>query len=472
MANCATGGMSGWRRCVPEAPRRVLALAVLVLLASPVAATSAESLPDVALQRIAGGLTAPVDIADPNDGTGRLFVAEQSGTIRVLMPDGGVAAEPWLDLRGQMVALIEGFDERGLLGLALHPDFAANGRLFVTYSAPLREDAPPGWNHTRRVSEFTTAPGADRVDPASERVILSLGWPSRKHNGGGLAFGPDGYLHVGLGDGGGAHGVGEEVAYDAFEVPPHLHHWDGLAQDTSSLFGKILRLDVDRGLPGYAIPPGNPLGAGEGRPEIYAWGFRNPYRIAFDPAGHDGAFVNAVAETLWEAVYLVDRPGNYGWAVREATHCFDRAAPLDPPADCARRDALGYAIRDPIIEYANRAIEQVGGRSGEGTGDKGLGTASVGGRVYRGATIPELEGKLVFADWSRDFQEPSGQLFAAWPSPRHGSPWAFAKLMEIDRRITSVGQGADGEIYVLSNETFGPYGETGEVHRLVPRAAE
>ncbi len=468
MANQAAGGRPGRRRCAGLAAGSALAA---LLLAPPLLGAAAETLADVGLERIAAGLTAPVDIADPNDGTGRLFVAEQSGTIRVLMPDGGVGAEPWLDLGGAMVPLIEGFDERGLLGLALHPDFAANGRLFVTYSAPLRDGAPPGWNYTRRISEFTVAPGADRVDPGTERVVISLDWPSRKHNGGGLAFGPDGYLYVGLGDGGGAHGVGLEVAYNAFEVPPHLHHWDGLAQDTTSLFGKILRLDVDRGLPGYAIPPGNPLREAEGRPEIYAWGFRNPYRIAFDPAGH-GVFVNAVAETLWEAVYLVDRPGNYGWAVREATHCFDRAAPLDPPSDCARRDALGYAMRDPILEYANRAIEQVGGRSGEGAGEKGLGTASVGGRVYRGATIPELEGKLVFADWSRDFQEPSGQLFAAWPSPRHGGPWAFAKLMEIDRRITSVGQGADGEIDVLTNETFGPYGETGEVHRLVPRAAE
>lgn len=456
----------GRRRGARAVPGLGFALAALLLAAPPIHVASAESLPEVALERIAGGLTAPVDIADPDDGTGRLFVAEQSGTIRVLMPGGEVAAEPWLDLRDRMVALIEGFDERGLLGLALHPDFAANGRVFVTYSAPLRSGAPPGWNYTRRVSEFTAAPGADRVDPGTERVVLSLDWPSRKHNGGGLAFGPDGYLYIGLGDGGGAHGVGQEVTYDAFEVPPHLHHWDGLAQDTDTLFGKIVRLDIDRGLPGYAIPPGNPLRAGEGRPEIYAWGFRNPYRIAFDPAGHDGAFVNAVAETLWEAVYLVDRPGNYGWAVREAAHCFDRAAPLDPPADCPRRDALGHAMRDPIIEYTNRAIEQLGG------GGEGIGTASVGGRVYRGTAIPDLDGMLVFADWSRDFRQPSGQLFAAFPSPSHGAPWAFARLLEADRRITSVGQGADGEIYVLTNETFGPYGETGEVHRLVPRAAQ
>ena len=222
-------------------------------------------------------------------------------------------------------------------------------------------------------------------------------------------------------------------------------------------------------MPGYAVPPGNPLGAGLGRPEIYAWGFRNPYRIAFDPAGHQAAFVNAVAETLWEAIYLVDRPGNYGWAIREGTHCFDRATPLEPPAECADRDAMGYPVQEPIVEYTNRAIERIGA---EVAGRReGLGTASVGGRIYRGAAIPELDGRLVFADWSRDFSEPSGQLFVARPSDRFGGAWRFEKLLEVDRRITSVGQDAKGDIYVLTNETFGPYGETGEVHRLVAAPA-
>lgn len=272
-----------------------------------------QNLPEIGLETLASGLTAPVDIADPDDGSGRLLIAEQPGTIRILGPGNELAEQPWLDLRDRMVALIEGFDERGLLGLALHPDFATNGRFYVTYTATLRPDAPPGWNYTRRVSEFVADPeNPDRVDPDTERVLLALDWPSRKHNGGGLAFGPDGYLHIGLGDGGGVHGIGEDVAYDAFEVPDRLHHWDDLAQDTTSLFGSILRIDVDRGHPGYAIPNTNPLRADEGRAEIFAWGFRNPYRIAFDPAGYGGAFVNAVAETLWEALYLVDRPGNYG----------------------------------------------------------------------------------------------------------------------------------------------------------------
>lgn len=443
-----------------------LAFAVLLIASPDGNAADMDNLPGVALEPLARGLTAPVDIADPEDGTGRLLIAEQPGTIRVLEADGSLADRPWLDLRDRMVALVDGFEERGLLGVALHPDFAENGRFYVTYTADLRPEAPPGWNYTRRVSEFTADPDApDWVDPQTERVLLSVDWPSRKHNGGGLAFGPDGFLYIGLGDGGGAHGVGQEVSYDAFEVPDYLRHWDDLAQDTTSLFGSILRLDVDRGQPGYAVPPANPLQGAQGRAEIYAWGFRNPYRIAFDPAGHEGAFVNAVAETLWEALYLVDRPGNYGWAVKEASHCFDRAQPLNPPAECVERDRHGYRLRDPIIEYPNRSMEradiELSGLREE------RGTANVGGRIYRGTEIAALDGKLVFADWSRDFEVPSGQLFVAHPPDRHGDPWPFSKLLETDGRIISLGQDARGEVYVLTNETLGPYGETGEVHRLI-----
>ncbi len=442
-----------------------IAAALAFLAAAPPAA--ADPLPAVALERIADGLTAPIEIADPDDGSGRLFIVEQSGTIRILTAGGTLLPEPWLDLRPNMVALIEGFDERGLLGFALHPEFATNGRFFVTYTAALAPTAPPGWSHTRRVSEFTAGPATpDRVEIASERVVLALDWPSRKHNGGGLAFGPDGYLYVGLGDAGGVHGLGTDVLHEAFDVPAHLRHWDATAQDTTSLYGKILRLDVDRGLPGYAVPASNPLRADQGRGEIYAWGFRNPYRIAFDPAGHEGAFVSAVGETLWEAVYLVDRPGNYGWAVREGRHCFDRANPLNPPAECATRDALGYAFSDPIVEYPNRAVEQPG--VAEGVPREGLGTASIGGRIYRGEAIEGLDGALVIADWSRAFDVPSGQIFIARPSPGFGAPWTLEKLAEVDDRVTALGQDARGEIYVLTNETYGPYGTTGEVHRLVP----
>jgi glucose/arabinose dehydrogenase len=184
------------------------ALLVAALALTP--AASADELPAVALLTVADGLTAPLDLGAPDDGSGRLLITEQAGLVRVLDPARGLLESPFLDLRHRLRPLDEGFDERGLLGLALHPDFATNGRLFVTYTAPLRAGANPGWNHTRRVSELTVDPSEpDRADADSERVLLEIDWPSRKHIGGGLAFGPDGLLHVGLGDGGGAHGVGE-----------------------------------------------------------------------------------------------------------------------------------------------------------------------------------------------------------------------------------------------------------------------
>ena len=145
---------------------------------------------------------------------------DQVGLIVIVTGDGQRLSAPFLDLRDRIVPLTRGFEERGLLGFACHPKFAENGRFYVSYSAPLRPGAPRNWNHTRRISEFSiSADDRNRAEPASERVLLELDWPSRKHNGGGLAFGPDGYLYIGLGDGGAVHGVGQEVLYEAFDVP-------------------------------------------------------------------------------------------------------------------------------------------------------------------------------------------------------------------------------------------------------------
>lgn len=438
--------------------RGFLAFGLSVLLALP--AVGQE------LRLLAEGLTAPIDLVEAPDGSGRLFVLEQQGVVRVIDAEGGLMAEPFLDLSHRLLPLDEGFEERGLLGFALHPDFALTGRLFVSYSAPLRAGAPEGWNYTRRIAELTVSvEDPNRVDPLSERALLEVDWPSRKHNGGGLAFGPDGLLYIGLGDGGGAHGVGTEVLWSAFDVPETQLHWDRLAQDTESLYGSILRIDVDRGFPGYAIPPTNPFVGKPGRDEIYAWGFRNPYRIAFDAAGSGDFVVTATAETLWESLYLVQAPGNYGWPVFEGRHCIDRLKPRAAPVSaCPRADALGYPFQMPIVDYANMQVMHP-----ETAVDvPGVGTAVVAGRVYRGSAFPDLVGKLVFADWSADFRQPSGQLFVATPAPAVGAPWPFEKLLEVESRIVSLAEDSTGEIYVLTNEELGPFGTTGKVFELVP----
>ncbi|MCG6902800.1 MAG: PQQ-dependent sugar dehydrogenase [Rhodobacter sp.] len=434
---------------------RIVLAAMFSML--PVAASHALD-----LQLIAENLTAPIGIADPDDGTGRLFVLEQQGVVQVLDGNGALAA-PLLDLRAHLKPLEEGFEERGLLGFALHPDFNRNGLVYVSYSAPLRSAAPSGWNYTRRISELTLAPGADTIDPGSERVLIELDWPSRKHNGGGLSFGPDGYLYIGLGDAGGAHGVGPQVIWSAFEVPADQLYWDRLAQDVTSLYGSILRIDIDKGFPGYGIPPTNPFVGKPGRDEIYAWGFRNPYRLGID-AQTGAILVTAIAETLWEAAYLVRGPGNFGWPLREATHCIDRTRPRDPPKDCARVGPNGYRIEDPVVEYPNMQVMDPATK----VDATGVGTAIVGARIYRGAAIPELSGKLVFADWSADFRTPSGQLFVATPSPDWGHLWPFEQLRLLDTRIVSLDTDADGELYVLTNDMLGPFGTTGKVFKLIP----
>lgn len=439
---------------------RFPAMLLLALAAMPAAAQ------DLALEPVAEGLTAPIHLEQPDDGSGRTLIIQQDGVVRVLGADGKLQAEPFLDLRPRMLALEEGFEERGLLGFTLHPQFARNGRVFATYSAPLRASAPEAWNHTRRISEFSAKPGdLSRIDAASERILLEIDWPSRKHNGGGLAFGPDGYLYIGVGDGGVSHGIGPKVLWEAFDVPAKALVWDALAQDRESLFGKILRIDVDRGFPGYAVPQDNPFAGKPGRDEIWAWGFRNPYRIAFDRDGSGDFYLTAVAETLWEAAYRVAGPGNFGWPLMEATHCVDRLKPRQPPASCADRDAYGERLELPVMEYPNMQASHPETK----LGIAGVGTAITGARRYRGKAIPALAGRLVVSDWSAAFKQPSGQLFVARPGGKRGALWPYSRALQLDSRVVGLAEDRAGELYVLTNETFGPYGNTGKVLRLVAR---
>ncbi len=444
-----------------------------------------QPLPAVALELVTQDLNAPVFLTAPRDDSGRRFVGEQMGLVYVLTGDGRRLETHFLDLRDAIVPLLKAFDERGLLALAFHPNFARNGLFYVNYSAKRRAQSPFNGKtaYTWRLSEFNvSAEEPNRADRASERVLLELDWVNRKHNGGGLAFGPDGYLYVGIGDGGGVHGVpdvyvpprsesddpyrhAEEIPEDPFKLPERFHHFDRYAQDTRRLTGKILRIDVDRGHPGYAIPPTNLFrGKDEGRDEVFAWGFRNPFRLSFDRLGNGDMFVSGVAESFWETIYLVDRPGNYGWAIREGSHCFDRARMFDPPEDCSRTGSLGERIRDPIVEYANWSV-----RRPEATVNADpMGTACVGGFVYRGRAIPGLFGKLVIGDFSSDPATPSGQLFVATPPASWGASWPLDRLLTLDMRLHSLGEDAHGELYLLTTALGIPVGSTGKVWRLVP----
>ncbi|NJK85753.1 MAG: PQQ-dependent sugar dehydrogenase [Bacteroidales bacterium] len=229
---------------------------------------------------------------------------------------------PFLDIRDKIIQLNSGYDERGLLGLAFHPEYAENGRFFVYYSAPLRDEAPDWFNHTSVISEFAVSVDNNVADENSERIVMQIDQPQGNHNGGTLAFGPDDNLYISLGDGGG----GDDVAAG------HVEDWyefnaGGNGQDIElNLLGSILRIDVDGEEP-YAVPSDNPFVEGEGLDEIYAYGFRNPYRFSFDMEGGNEMYVGDAGQELWEEVSIVESGKNYGWNVKEGTHCFSAENP-------------------------------------------------------------------------------------------------------------------------------------------------
>ena len=413
-----------------------------------VSSSPASSRPKVKLELIAEGFTAPMKFLSAGDGTGRMFLVDQVGQVKIMQADGTVLDKPFLDVGDQMVELMPGFDERGLLGLAFHPNFAENGRVFVFYSAPLREGASEGWNCTNRLSEFSVSKSdPNKVDMTTEKVLLQVDKPQFNHNGGGIDFGSDGYLYIPLGDGGNADDVGLG------------HAPNGNGQNTTTFLGKILRINVDNAGEGmaYGIPADNPFVGREGiLPEIYALGLRNPWRISFDTGDEGALFVSDVGQNLWEEVDIVTKGGNYGWHIREGMHCFDPKNPNDSAASCPDKGASGEMLIDPIIEYGHD-----------------LGTAVVGGYVYHGQALPELQGKYVFADWSNDFAKGNGTLLVATPSQEGLWSWEEIEIGghpsgRVDSFIHSIGIDDEGEIYLLTSDEVGPTNSTGRILKILP----
>jgi glucose/arabinose dehydrogenase len=431
--------------------KRTVYLCILILtLAVAGCGGSAPELPGssppVGLELIAEGFTAPLALASPDDGSGRLFVADQKGLVWLLTAGGQRGDEPLLDLRDRMVNPRFTYDERGLLGLALHPGFNANGRLFVYYSAPLRPDAPEGWDHTSHLSEFrVSASDPNRADPASERILLQVDEPQSNHNGGQIAFGPDGYLYLALGDGGRANDTGSG------------HPPQGNGQDRSTLLGSILRLDVDGSEP-YEVPADNPFVGQDGRDEIWAYGLRNPFRFAFDTGGEGALFAGDVGQDLFEEVDIVVMGGNYGWNIREGRHCFDPDQPDTPPEQCPQVGPSGEPLREPILEYGHD-----------------LGISVIGGYVYRGSQMPDLVGHYIFGDWSTSFISANGKIFDGVPPATEAGAWTMRQFEiatadggDLGAFLLSLGQDAEGELYALTSERPGPLGSTGKIYKLVP----
>lgn len=333
---------------------------------------------------VAGGLQRPTDLTHAGDT--RLFVVEQPGRIR-LIENGQLLDRPFLDITGKVQ---NAGNEQGLLGLAFHPDYATNGQFFVDYTRQ-----PDGATVIERYT--VSRNDANLADAASAHVILTIDQPEANHNGGQLQFGPDGFLYIGMGDGGGA---GDR------------HGAIGNAQNRQSLLGKLLRLDVTNQAT-YAVPADNPFGD-----EIWAYGLRNPWRFAFDRATGD-LYLADVGQNQYEEVdfQLAASPGgeNYGWRIMEGLHCFN------PPTGC---DQTGLVL--PVAEYSHAD-----------------GCSITGGYVYRGTQYPQLNGQYFFADYC---------IGTIWSLQRDAAgTWQMTERLSPNIRISSFGEGADGELYVIDH---------------------
>jgi glucose/arabinose dehydrogenase len=349
---------------------------------------------------VTSGLTRPLLVANAGNGSNRLFIVEQGGLIKVFT-NGQVLGTPFLDLTGAVVTS----SEQGLLGLAFHPSYRTNGRFFVFYTARVTSSTVGVGDNV--LAEYRASPpGSNQAVATATRVLFSLSDPYTNHNGGNLGFGPDGFLYVGTGDGG-----------DAGDP-------QNRAPNRQSLFGKMLRLDVDNIPSGqtYGIPPSNPFVGQSGTlPEIWALGLRNPWRWSFDRGAstsdpNRGAlFIGDVGQAAWEEI---DRapPGvggqNYGWRIREGAHCFN------PPTGCSTAGLV-----DPILEY-----------------DHSLGCAVIGGFVYRGAAFPSLQGTYLYAD------ECSGRIWKARPQ---GSVWTSTEALDTMLSPSSFAEDESGELYLV-----------------------
>lgn len=385
----------------------------------------------IELEMVADGLNDPINVVSANEGSGRLFVVERPGTVRVI-EDGELLDEPFLDISGNVLSA---FLEQGLYDIAFHPDFAENGRFFIHYAEMLR-------NGDSMIVEYQVSEdNPNAADPESARAILQIDQPYANHNGGELAFGPDGYLYIGSGDGG----------------------WEGdpleAGESINTLLGKILRIDVDSGNP-YAIPEDNPFAGDlqpvelfgideetfaqihtEARPEIWAYGLRNPWKFSFDPATGD-LFIAEVGQNVYEEIDYwpagSDAGVNYGWDFMMGTHCF--------PASQEECPTVGTL---PIAEY-----------------EHSLGSAVIGLGVYRGEEFPELDGVYFAGDYG------SGRIWGL--APDADGQWQMEELLDTDLMLTSGGAGEDGSLYVTSCQCA--YGQQemqpGAVWRLVSAAED
>jgi uncharacterized repeat protein (TIGR03806 family) len=356
--------------------------------------TSRRAFPNLTFNLPIAMLQAPGD-------AGFWYMVTKSGVILRFANDEDtqtMAVTEFADISG---IVNDGPNEAGLLGMAFHPDFASNGVVYLSYTRG---------NLISQVSEFTSNDGGETLDEGSEAQLFDIGQPAENHNGGHIAFGPDGHLYIGFGDG----GLRDDTAFP------------GAGQNVDTALGSLLRIDVDGGSP-YAIPPDNPFAGGGGEPEIYAWGLRNPWRFSFDTDSGE-LWLADVGQDQFEEVNLIVRGGNYGWVLKEAFDCYTVGDPCDD-----------LDVIDPVAAYAHPEGESI-----------------TGGFVYRGTAIPTLAGRYVYGDFV------SGRVWGLFPGD---DGLEDQVLFDSGTNISSFAQGIDGEVYYLS------YGPTGTIHKLIPEDA-
>ncbi|XP_063289265.1 HHIP-like protein 1 [Pelobates fuscus] len=388
------------------------------------------------LQEVANGLRNPVAMVHANDGTHRFFIAEQVGFIWVYLPNGSRVDKPFLNVSKAVLTSPWAGDERGFLGVAMHPDFRNNGKFYVYYSIYAKRE------EKIRISEFhLSTDNVNMADHKSERVIIEITEPASNHNGGQILFGTDGYLYIFTGDGG--------RAGDPFGD-------FGNAQNKSSLLGKILRINVtgnEQGPP-YRIPPDNPFLRERGaRPEVYAYGARNMWRCSVDRGdavtgkGRGRVFCGDVGQNKFEEVDLIHKGGNYGWRAKEGFSCYDKKLCNNATLD----DIL------PIFAYPHT-----------------VGRSVTGGYIYRGCQMPNLNGRYIFGDFM------SGRLMSL-KEDKEGKQWTYTEICMGQAKtcnfpklinsyfpyIISFGEDEAGELYFLATGTPSAAVAAGAMYKIV-----
>jgi glucose/arabinose dehydrogenase len=433
----------------------------------PIADSIDPSPVKIDLETIASGMTSPLDlIADPQIPE-RLYVVDQAGRI-LIIHEGQLQDELFLDVTDRLVQPlgilgsfdVNDFDERGLLGLAFHPDFAnadkpGHHKIYTYTSEPA--DGPADFtldlpfdqiNHQSVITEWQLSEGGVNIDPDSARVLIRIDQPQFNHNGGKVAFGPDGYLYIALGDGGGANDTSAG------------HSDQGNGQNINTVHGSILRIDpvapeltpdsrdAASANGAYRIPWDNHFVGIDGVDEIYAYGFRNPFRFSFDKLS--GMLVVAdVGQNFVEEINIVRKGLNYGWNIKEGDFLFD---PEGQEIGLPFEDQI---LIDPVAQY-----------------DHDDGISIIGGHMYYGKQIHDLRALYVFGDFSRGFRGPDGRLFVAdLLTGQIEELLIGSDSHNLRLYVKGIGQDNDGEIYVLASSALGPYGNTGVVLKLV-RLAE